>query len=122
MEIQESKNSEFWQKKFSVGVDLMGEYLVKLAIVEFPPLGLPVVRQLFSFIVKRIISRAKDEGELMISFAFIDKEIGEKKELYSEAVTKLKEVLESDTTEEKKNEALEETKKRLRDLIRFPVK
>lgn len=122
MEIQESKNSEFWQKKFSVGVDLMGEYLVKLAIVEFPPLGLPVVRQLFSFIVKRIISRAKDEGELMISFAFIDKEIGEKKELYNEAVTKLKEVLESDTTEEKKNEALEETKKRLRDLIRFPVK
>jgi hypothetical protein len=122
MEIKESENSEFWQQKFSVGIDLMGEYLVKLAIIEFPFLSLPVLKQIFSFIVKRIISRTKDEGELMISFAFIDKEIGEKKEIYNEAVTKLKEVLESNTTEEKKDEALEETKKRLRDLIRFPVK
>jgi hypothetical protein len=122
MDIKESSQSKYWQQKFSVTVDLAGEYLVKLAIAEFPFLALPVVKQSFSYLVKKIISKSQEEGQLMISFVFIDKEVAHKNTLYVEAVTKLKEVLDSDIPEEKKNEALEETKKRLRDLIRFPVK
>jgi hypothetical protein len=122
MEIKESSQSKYWQQSFSVTVDLAGEYLVKLAIAEFPFLAFPIIKQTFSYLVKKIISKSQEEGQLMISFVFIDKEVAHKNTLYVEAVTKLKEVLESDIPEEKKNEALEETKKRLRDLIRFPVK
>jgi hypothetical protein len=122
VEINESELSKYWQESFSFAVETASEYLVKLAIIEFPVLGIPIIKQIFTFIVMRIISRAKNEGELMISFAFIDKEVNHKKELYAEAVTKLKEVMKSEIDEEKKNEALEETRKRLRDLIRFPVK
>ena len=122
MEVKESKESKYWKQTFSMTVDLAGEYLVKLAIVEFPFLALPIVKQTFSYLVKKIISKSQEEGQLMISFVFIDREVAHKNSMYVEAVTKLKEVLESDIPEEKKNEALEETKKRLRDLIRFPVK
>ena len=122
MEVKESKESKYWQQTFSMTVDLAGEYLVKLAIVEFPFLALPVIKQTFSYLVKKIISKSQEEGQLMISFVFIDREAAHKNSMYVEAVTKLKEVLESDIPEGKKNDALEETKKRLRDLIRFPVK
>lgn len=122
MEIQESKESKYWQETFSISVDLAGEYLMGLAIVEFPFLGLPLVKQIFSYIVKKIISRSEREGELMISFRFIDKETKEKHNKYQEVMKEFKQVMNSNPTEEKKNEAIEETKKRLRDLIRFPVK
>ena len=122
MEIKESDISQNAQKSFSATIEVMGEYFIKIAIVEFPWIGLPVVKQLFGYVIKSILSKVQNEGELAISFAFIDREIDNKRELYQEAVTKLKEVLETDVPEEKKNEALEETKKRLRDLIRFPVR
>jgi hypothetical protein len=122
MEIEDSKESKYWQQTFSVSVELAGEYLVNLAIVEIPLLGLPVVKQIFSYIVKKIVARSENEGELWIAFKFIDKESKEKNEQYKDAIKDLEEVLASNPTEEKKNEALEETKKRLRNLIRFPVK
>jgi hypothetical protein len=122
MEIQESKESKLSQETFSISVELAGEYLIGLAILEMPFLGLPIVKQIFSYIVKKIISRSEREGELMISFRFIDKETKEKHQKYQEAIKEFKEVMNNNPTEEKKNEAIEETKKRLRNLIRFPVK
>ncbi len=122
MEIKESETSQAAQKTFSASIEVMGEYFIKIAIVELPWIGLPVIKQVFSYVIKSILSKVHDEGQIAISFAFIDREIDNKRELYQEAVTKLKEVLETDVPEDKKNEALEETKKRLRDLIRFPVR
>ena len=122
METKESQSSKLAQETFSATVEVMGEYIIKIALVEFPWLNLPVVRQVFSFVLKRIISRVSAEGQLAISFSFTDREIAAKKEKYEEAVDTLKEAINSNATQEKKNEAIEETKKRLRDLIRFPVK
>jgi hypothetical protein len=121
MELKESPTSTTSQETFSATVEVMGEYFIKLAIIEFPWLNIPVVKQVFSFVVKKVLAKIRSEGELVISFAFIDKETEGRRVLYEEAVDKLKQVLESSPTQEKKDEALEETKKRLRALIRFPV-
>jgi|688.fasta_scaffold1874718_2 hypothetical protein len=122
MKIKESKESQFWQETFSMTVDVTSEYLIKIAILQFPFLAIPVVKQIFSFIVKNVISKVESEGVLQISFTYIDIETNEKKDAYVVAVNNLKEILASDKTVEEKNEAIQETKKRLRTLIRMPVK
>lgn len=106
----------------SFGTDILVDYFIWLSIVEFPFLGLPVVREMYSYIVRKVMTRFKNEGELHISFAFIDKDVSIKKEEYKIAITQLKEVINSAATEEQKNDALKEAKNRIRNLIRFPIK
>lgn len=106
----------------SFGAELLGDYFIRLSIIEFPFLGLPIVREVYSHIVRKVITRFKNEGELYISFAFIDKDISIKKEEYKIALNQLEEVMKSDATKEKKDEALQEAKDRIRNLIRFPIK
>lgn len=110
------------EEVITVIADITTDYIVKLSILEFPFLGLPIVKQTYSYIIQKIVGRIKSEGELFITFAMIDSDADQRRQVYTEAIEKLKEVLDVPTTEEAKNEALEETKKRLRDLIRFPVK
>ena len=121
-EIKVSKESDFWQEKFSLLIDLQGEYLIALAIAQFPFLGLPVVKQVMSYAIKKILARVEDEGELKIAFHFIDKETGEKKDEYVKSMEQYKEVLKTNPTQEQKNVAREEAKKRLATLIRYPIK
>lgn len=109
-------------EKFSFAIDLLGDYFIRLSIVEFPFLGLPVIYQIYSYIVKKIVSRIEKEGELKISFAFIDRDVSIRKEEYNLAIEELKQVINSETSQEIKNEALNNAKNRIRDLIRFPIK
>lgn len=122
MELKESKESTLAQEAFSVTLEVTGEYLLKIAFIEFPWLNIPVVKQIFSYVIKKMLSKIQSEGELMISFSFIDSETEVKRKKYEDSINQLKSVLSSDLTQEKKDEVIEETKKRLRDLIRFPVK
>lgn len=102
--------------------DVTSEYIIKLSIVEFPFLGLPIIKQMYSYIIQKVVGKIKDEEQLFITFAIIDSDVQGRKKEYDTAVDNLKEVLQSPVSEERKNEALEETKKRLRNLIRFPSK
>jgi hypothetical protein len=119
----DNKSQEITQEVFSVLVETMGDYFVKLAILQFPFLGLPVVKQAFGFIVKKVFSKIQSEGELIIAFKFIDQEREQSRIQYDTAIEELKEVLASQTTtQEQKDEALKVAKEKLRNLIRFPVK
>lgn len=109
-------------EKFSFAIDILGDYFIRLSVVQFPFLGLPLIYQLYSYVVKKIVTRIEKEGELKISFAFIDKEISVRKEEYNIAIDELKKVLTSDSSLETKNDALIKTKNTIRDLVRFPVK
>ena len=101
----------------SLSIDLAKEYIVKIAIVEFPFLALPVINQMFTFIVDKVLSRVENEGQLLISFSEINNRNNAQKEEYEASLKKLSEA----KTQEEKNEALRVAKSRLRDLIKFPT-
>jgi glycyl-tRNA synthetase beta subunit len=106
------------EKILSLSIDLAKEYIVKIAMLEFPFLALPVVNHVFSFFVDRILARIEAEGQLHLQFRAIDQENERKLEDYNEAIKKL----DNAQTEEEKNEALKEAKSRLGDLISFSRK
>jgi hypothetical protein len=117
----DSKESELAQELFSEGMSLAAKYLIALGIAEVPFLGLPIIKQIFTFIVNRIIGKASNEGELMISFKFIDNDKDERNGQYKEALKEWRQVATNSTiSQEEKNAKLEEARKRMGDLIRFP--
>jgi hypothetical protein len=122
MEIEESKTSVIAQKSFSASIEMMSEYIIDITLIEFPWLNIPVVKQIFKFVIKRVLSRINQEGQLSISFSFTDAERADKRKKYEAAIEELKSVTESDASPEKKKEALQETKNKMRELIRFPVR
>jgi len=118
---EDSGPSTIAQDVFSSAVEKISDYFITMAIVEFPFLALPVIKQMFSFIVKRVISKIQGEGKLFISFSFIDKEVEKQMEEYKRAITELRDIVESATiiSGERKNEALNKAKEKLRNLIRM---
>jgi glycyl-tRNA synthetase beta subunit len=106
------------EKLLSLSIDLAKEYIVKIAVIEFPFLALPVVNQLFNFFVDRLLSRIEAEGILHLQFNAIDEENEKKLEEYNKALKNLEDA----KSEEEKNEALKEAKSRLGDLIKFSRK
>ena len=115
-----SQNSSKLEEGFGVAVDLSAEYIIKIALVEFPFLNIPVINQLFTFMVKRILSKIKAEGQLLIGFKLIDNEVEVQKDEYNHALEELNKVLSGPHTEEQKHEAIKQTKDKLRNLVRFP--
>jgi hypothetical protein len=120
--IIESEESKQWVTTFEMAVDTAGDYFVRAAIVRFPFLGLPIIKQIFTFIIKNTISKIESEGELMIRFKFIDKDVDERNHEYTKVINELKQINENGATEDEKRIALQNAKDRLRNLIRFPVK
>ena len=103
----------------SFTANILKEYILKISFIEFPFLNLPIIKQVYSFIITRIIAKLEIEGKLYIDFKKIDNEVSIQDNEYNQAIKNLKEVLNSNKTEEEKNEYLQEAKKRLRDLIRM---
>ena len=120
--IQESEESKQWVSTFDVATDLAGEYFIRVASAQFPILNVPVIKQVFGFMIKNILARIDKEGELLIKFHFIDQEAGERRDAYNEEIKKLKELQQNGVSDEERKIALEAARNRMRNLIRFPVK
>jgi hypothetical protein len=119
---QESQASKAVRKTFSAATEMAGDYLIGLAMVKFPFLGLPFIKQAFNLIVKNIIEDNEERGELLIKWFFIDKESDAKKDEYNKALAEFEEVKKNNPTKEQRDEALKKTRERMGKLIRFPVK
>jgi translation initiation factor 2 beta subunit (eIF-2beta)/eIF-5 len=119
MEMKESQTSKNWQEAFSTTTSLASEYAMEIAMTEFPFLRLPVIRQIFTFIINRIVSKIQNEGKLAISFNFTNNEISQQLSKYNEAIEKLKKADEINNPE-MKEAIINDAKDTLRNLIRFP--
>lgn len=123
IDIIESPESIAAQKAFDTSTDVMGEILTSYAIAQFPFLGLPIIKQIFTHIVSKMMNRADKEGTLKISFHFIDKDYDGKNDALNAATEEFKKVLiEAPNDLERKRIAREEYKKTLKALARLPVK
>ncbi len=117
----DSVASEAAQNAFAGGLTLAAKYLIALGIAEFPLLGLPIIKQIFTFGVNRIVGKVETEGELKISFKFIDDDKDERNGSYKEALKEWDKVhTDPAISQEKKDEALKQTRERMGNLIRFP--
>lgn len=111
------------KETLSLFSDRLEQYILTLSFIEFPFLALPVIKQIYSAIISRIIKLLENEGKIHIDFIAIDAEISSQKEQYNKTIIELKEVLASNTmSEEAKHEYLQEAKKKLRDIIRMSTR
>lgn len=104
-------------KGIELTFDMIEKYIISISLVQFPFLGLPVIKQIYTAIIKKVLSTIEDEGKLYIQFKLIDIDIKKKEKEFSESVNKLKKGEISDETEKKK--LLNEVKTKLSDLINF---
>jgi hypothetical protein len=94
-------------------VNLIKNYIVQIALIQFPFLNLPGLKQIFTYMLGRILDKIETEGEIFISFSLIDDNVNKQVKEYEEALERFKkgEINESN---------LDEVKNKLRDLIKFP--
>jgi hypothetical protein len=94
-------------------VNLIKNYIVQIALIQFPFLNLPGIKQIFTYMLGRILDKIETEGEIFISFSLIDDNVNKQVKEYEEALERFKkgEINESN---------LDEVKNKLRDLIKFP--
>lgn len=99
------------------------EATLAAAYAQAPWLRLPVIRQVFEFVVRRVGDRIYTEVETHVDFAFIDIEVERERKEYDAALAVFKRVAEEQKGRadeiEKARQALE---RKLIDLIRFPGK
>jgi len=88
-------------------------YIIQIALIQFPFLNLPGLKQIFTYMLGRILDKIKTEGEIFIYFSLIDDNVNKQVKEYEEALERFKkgEINESN---------LDEVKNKLRDLIKFP--
>jgi hypothetical protein len=94
-------------------VNLIKNYIVQIALIQFPFLNLPGIKQIFTYMLGRILDKIETEGSIFISFSLIDDNVNKQVKEYEEALERFKkgEINESN---------LDEVKNKLRDLIKFP--
>ena len=94
-------------------VNLIKNYIIQIALIQFPFLNLPGIKQIFTYMLGRILDKIETEGEIFISFSLIDDNVNKQVKEYEEALERFKkgEINESN---------LDEVKNKLRDLIKFP--
>lgn len=94
------------------------EAVIAKSIMAFPFLGLPVIKQIYSSMVKKIASKIYFEAETLGMFIKIDLTVDNQEREYTEATEELKVVIaKPEATEEEKQKAKDEFKKKLRALI-----
>lgn len=106
-------------EQFDLMADIASDYIIKIAIIQFPFLALPFIKQVFTIVMKKVLNIAKNEGKIMITFKLIDLETEEEKNEYERAINNLRN-LPHDAPKEVKDEAIKNAKDRLSRLIRFP--
>jgi hypothetical protein len=94
-------------------VNLIKNYIIQIALIQFPFLNLPGIKQIFTYMLGRILDKIETEGKIFISFSLIDANVNKQVKEYEEALERFKkgEINESN---------LDEVKNKLRDLVKFP--
>lgn len=89
-------------------------------LVAVPWLGWPVIKQVFLFVLHKLVSLLYAEIEQGVALALIDQRVTAEKDAYIKAVEALKKELSKAAEGEEVEKAKEEYRRRLRDLIRIP--
>lgn len=98
--------------------EVVVEAAIASSIAALPFLGVPVIKQIYTFLVKHFAGNLFEEGEVYGLFYDIDSEVDEETTEYQEATDTLRTELErDDLTEEEKQRAKDEYKEKLRNLI-----
>jgi len=117
----DSKESEIAQNLFAGGVNASAKLLIALGEMKLPFLKLPIINQLFCYVINKMAGKVSGEGELHISFKFIDDDGAERNGQYKDSLERLNQVEADPTaTQEQKDEALNETIQHMGNAIRFP--
>lgn len=90
---------------------------VEAAVVEVPILGLPVVKQVFSFLVGRFADLVYAQLEPAVVFSIIEFQTDKERQAYQNSIMQLQTALNGGSLETI-NQAKESFKSNLRDLIR----
>jgi len=98
--------------------DVVLKRAIEAAVKSVPFLGWPVVNQVVTYIVKKILVELYEELSRFVSFTLIDWKTKQQQQDYEEAVAKYKAAQESANAEQVK-QAQETFKSTLRDLIRL---
>lgn len=94
--------------------------VVDKLLLAVPWLGWPVIKQVFLFVLNKIVSLLYAEIEQGVALALIDQRVTAEKDAYIRAVEALKQELTKPNGEAEVEKAKEEYRRRLRDLIRIP--
>jgi hypothetical protein len=101
------------QSVFTIAIELA----LQAVYSRVPLLALPVIKEVFSWVIKKFSSYVYEELRTMMVFAIISNQIENKKEQYDEAVVELKKAQQSgDQAEHEK--AKQKFKDDLRKLVR----
>lgn len=118
---KESATSIELQDSLSAGMSVLEEYIVRIAIAQVPFLGLPIIKQIFAYILSKVLEKVEGEGQLLISFKMIDVEIDKEVKEYKDAIESLKVANTTGVSDEERQLALKLAKDKLRALIRMPA-
>lgn len=97
--------------------DIAIEAAIKAAIAYVPFLGVPIIKQLFTFCVEKFASLLYTQTELAVSFIVVDLKVNKQSDEYREAVSQLSLAIATQKSPEEIERAREEFKARLRTLI-----
>lgn len=99
-------------------MDVAVNAAIGAAISAVPFLGLPVIKQLFGWVVNWVAGLLAEQLERFVAFTIIDIQTGQQAAAYSDAVLELKRAIKyGDPDETKKAEQLEAARKKFRETL-----
>lgn len=102
-------------------MDVLTEGAIKLALVDVPFLNIPVIKQLFTFIMNFAGKYLYKVLSLEAAFIIIGKQVEVQRIEYEKEVEQLKTAIKEGKSDEEINKERAEAKKRLRKLIDFNI-
>lgn len=104
----------------AVAFDLLFDVLFDRALAAVPWLGYPVIKQVFSFVLRKILSESYEGLRELVMSSAINAKVQADRKAFQAAADRLRLEIELKTQGEKLEQAKIDFRNRFRDLVRYP--